>query len=338
MATSKLLRFGYGLFGLAVLVGEAIKLSRKISLKDRNVLIMGGSRGLALEIARVCLERGAKVALAARDEHELQEAKRLLESKGLVEVFVCDATHENAVRRTITEVSSKLGEIDVLINNEGLIEVGPAEEQTKRDFSNSMNTHFWGPLFAIEAVLPEMKSRRFGRIVNIASVAGLMSVPHLLPYSASKHALVGLSEGFRSELIKDNIYVTTVCPGLMRTGSPRNADIKGQNDIEYALFDLMDSLPFTSINAQTAAQKIVNACENGDALLVVSIQAQLARAVHAAFPGAVTELFAWANRFLPGPGGIGSNTAKGKESESKLAPSVLTKLSDEAAVRNNEMG
>ena len=127
-----------------------------------------------------------------------------------------------------------------------------------------MKTHFWAPLHMMKAVIPQMKTRHAGRIVNIASIAGLVSVPHLIPYSASKHALVGLSDGFRTELLRDNILVTTVCPGLMRTGSPRNADMKGNNRVEYALFAGMDGLPFTSISSEKAARENVKACCNGD--------------------------------------------------------------------------
>jgi len=85
-------------------------------------------------------------------------------------------------------------------------------------------------------VLPQMKNRRFGRIINIASIGGKVAFPHLLPYTASKFALVGYSEGLRAELTQHNVFVTTVCPGLMRTGSPRNADFTGQPEKEYAWF------------------------------------------------------------------------------------------------------
>jgi short-subunit dehydrogenase len=191
-------------------------------------------------------------------------------------------------------------------------------------------------LYTAEAVVPLMKKRRRGRIVNIASIAGLVSVPHLLPYCASKHALVGFSEGLRTELLKHNIFVTTVCPGLMRTGSPRNADFKGHNRIEYALFSLLDALPVTSISAAKAASQIVKACKHGDGNLVISIQAHAAKFVHALAPEFASDLFGLTNILLPGEGGIGTAKAKGRDSRSVVSPSFLTVLSELAAMRNNE--
>ena len=88
-----------------------------------------------------------------------------------------------------------------------------------------------------------MKRRGGGRIINIASIGGKIAVPHLLPYVASKFALVGLSEGLRAELARDRIYVTTVSPGLMRTGSHLNALFKGQHKKEFALFSVANASP-----------------------------------------------------------------------------------------------
>jgi short-subunit dehydrogenase len=184
-----------------------------------------------------------------------------------------------------------------------------------------MAVHFWGPLYTTLCVLPQMRARREGRIVNISSIGGKIGVPHLVPYSASKFALAGLSDGLRAELAKDNILVTTVCPGLMRTGSPRNATFKGRHRAEYAWFAISDSLPVTSIQAE----------------LIITTQAVMAVKFRALFPEASAELLALVNRLLPGPGGIGRRKARGKESESALAPSILTTLTDWAAQRNNEI-
>ena len=129
----------------------------------------------------------------------------------------------------------EIGQIDVLVNNAGIIQVGPLDTMTAEDFRRALQTHFWGPLNTILAVLPQMRMRKAGRIVNISSLGGRVSIPHLLPYSASKFALVGLSKGLHSELRKEGITVTTVCPGLMRTGSPRNAEFKGKHRAGYCM-------------------------------------------------------------------------------------------------------
>lgn len=325
-------------FGVAATGTYIVRQLRKQDFTDKVVLIMGGSRGLALEMSRLLVKQGAVLALAARDAEELERARSILDDSDKVHTFVCDVTIQNDVYETVSAVEKQLGPIDVLINNAGVIEVGPMEVQTMEDYEKAMKTHFWGPLYACEAVVQSMKERRTGRIVNICSIGGLVSIPHLLPYCASKHALVGLSEGLRAELLKDNIYVTTVCPGLMRTGSHVNAVMKGQNKLEYALFTAMDSLPFTSISAKEAAKQILKACKHGDANLVISPQAQTVQLAHALSPGLVSDLLGLTNFILPKEGGIGTSHAVGKDSESNLAPAPWTVLGDEASVRNNEVG
>jgi short-subunit dehydrogenase len=207
---------------------------------------------------------------------------------------------------------------------------------TLADYEEAMKIHFWGPLYTTLAVVPDMRRRREGRIVNISSIGGKIGIPHLVPYSASKFALVGLSEGLRAELAKDGIVVTTVCPGLMRTGSPRNATFKGQHRAEYAWFAISDSLPFASMQAERAARQIIAACKRGDAEVILTTQAVVAIKLHALFPELSADVRELANRLLPAPGGIGARRARGKQSESELAPSLLTVLGDKAAERNNE--
>jgi len=307
------------------------------NLKDKVVLITGGSRGLGLVMAREFQARGAKVAICARDAEELLKAEDDLQARGEAFAIKCDVTNKNEVEEMIDRVVEHFGHIDVLVNNAGVIQVGPLEVMTPADFERAMATHFWGPLNTILAVLPLMRERGEGRIVNISSIGGKVGVPHLIPYSASKFALVGLSKGLRAELAKDNIKITTVCPGLMRTGSPRNADFKGNREAEYAWFSISDSLPFTSIQAERAARKVIGACVSGRAELVISIQAKAALFFDQMFPEASAEVMAVMNKLLPGGDGRGIRSAKGKDSTSQWSPSLLTVLTERAAVRNNEV-
>jgi hypothetical protein len=182
-----------------------------------------------------------------------------------------------------------------------------------------------------------MRRRGEGRIVNIASVGGKISAPHLVPYNASKFALVGLSEGLRAELAKDGIVVTTVCPGLMRTGSPPRAWFKGKHRAEHAWFSISDALPLLSMNAERAARKILAACKRGDAEVVLTIPAKIGVLIHDLFPGLTADALGLINRLLPGPGGIATDWAEGKDSESSASPSFATTLSDRAAEANNEL-
>ncbi len=141
----------------------------------------------------------------------------------------------------------------------------------------------------------------------------------------------------RAELVKDNIFVTTVCPGLMRTGSHVNAIFKGQNEKEFAWFSIGNALPFTSISAESAARQIINAARHGQAETIISIQAELAAKINNLFPNLTAEVAAFVNRVLPSPGGIGKGYATGLESKSFASPSVLTTLLDRASVKNNEL-
>lgn len=312
--------------------------SHTYDFRKRVVLITGGSRGLGLVLAREFTREGARVVICARDEEELRSARADLSKFGS-EVFAvrCDITNHPDVEQMIAQVTERFGRIDVLVNNAGVIQVGPLEVMTRKDFEEAMSAHFWGPLNTILSVLPAMRQRKDGRIVNISSIGGKIAIPHLVPYSASKFALVGLSEGLRAELLRDGIIVTTVCPGLMRTGSPRNADFKGQHRAEYAWFSISDALPITSIKAERAARQIIDACREGRAELIISIQAKVAVLFHSLFPESSAGLLTAVNKVLPEPGGIGTKKAKGKQSTSSWSPSWLTTLNERAAQRNNEL-
>lgn len=313
--------------------------STAYSFTGKTILITGGTRGLGLVMARQLAREGANLAICARDPEEVRRAHEVLTHLGAgVVARTCDLRFRDPVRDFIEEVRRHFGAIDVLINNAGIISVGPVETMRLEDFYDAMAINYFAALHTILEVMPEMRQRRQGRIVNVTSIGGKISVPHLLPYSASKFALVGLSEGLRAELAKDGIVVTTVCPFLMRTGSPRNASFKSQHRAEYAWFTLSDSIPGIAMHAERAARKVLNACRYGEAEVVLSLPGKLAALAHGIAPGLVSDINGWVNRLLPREGGIGTQTAFGWESESKVAPSWMTALTERAARENNEMG
>lgn len=306
--------------------------------EGKVVLITGGSRGLGLVMARKLAKEGARLVLCSRNETELENARMELAGNGAdVLVMKCDVTVQEQVNSMIENVQNEFGPIDVLINNAGVIHAGPVTEMTVQDFEEAINTHYWGPIYTTLAVLPAMKARKQGRILNVSSIGGKISVPHLVPYSASKFALVGLSEGLRAELAQYNIVVTTATPGLMRTGSPRHAILKGQHKKEYALFKIMDSSPLTSNSAEASAAEILDALRYGDAEVTTTLPAIVAEYLHNLSPGLMTSVFSVVNSMLPGEGGIGKNRAKGYESETPLSMSGLTERTQKAAARNNEL-
>jgi NAD(P)-dependent dehydrogenase (short-subunit alcohol dehydrogenase family) len=317
---------------------QVARRSRQIDFHGRVVVVTGGSRGLGLLLARELAEQGARLALVARDEVTLERARQELSEHGAeVLALPCDIGERAAVEQAVEQIVARYGRIDVLINNAGIIEVAPLEHMAIDDFEAAMATHFWGPLYLSLAALPHLRQRQGARIVNIASIGGQLAVPHLVPYSASKFAFVGLSDGLRAELAKDGIRVTTVNPGLMRTGSPPNASFKGRHRAEYAWFTIADALPITSIDARRAARQIIDACRYGDPELTITWQAKAAILANALAPRLLAEIMALTNRLLPQPTGTeGDTTHPGRESQSALAPAPLTVLSDRATVANNE--
>jgi len=328
--------------GAGIAAGIAATMLRRlgspISFRNQTVFVTGGSRGLGLLLAREFVGRGSKVAIAARDKDELSRAEQQLrQDGGEVLTIEADMTMRDEAEASVRKIEQHFGSVDVLVNNAGTISVGPMETMTIDDYRNSINTHFWGPYFTTMAVLPGMKHRRAGRIVNISSIGGKISVPHLLPYCVGKFALTGFSEGLRSELLKDRVYVTTVCPGLMRTGSPRNAFFKGNNEAEYAWFSISDALPVISMSANRAAKQVVDACARGDAEVVLSMPAKVATIMHGIFPDLTVDLLGVINRFLPAPGGIGTDMRTGKQSRSKASPGWATALNERAALENNQI-
>lgn len=325
----------------ALLVARAWR-REDFDFSGKSVVITGGSRGLGLVMARELASMGAKLTLTARDEEELQRAAadiRTREPFAEVVTAVGDVRKRYEAERAIGQAVERFGAVDVLINNAGIVQVGPLDHMKVPDYEDAMNTHFWGPLYMVLATLPYMRRQGRGRIVNISSIGGKIAVPHLVPYCASKFALTGLSDGLRIELARDNIVVTTVCPGLMRTGSPVNAMFKGRQPQEYAWFAISDSLPLTSINVERAARQIIAACRRGDAELVITVQANIAVLARTLAPELFQDAMAIVARLLPGPTGADGDVARpGKESESEWAPSKLTAPTYTAAERNNELG
>jgi short-subunit dehydrogenase len=323
----------------ALWVARSLRSAGQYELQGRTVLITGGSRGLGLALAREMAARGARIAICGRDPESLERARTSLARTGAEVIAVpCDVTSRQSVQELLDAIHRDLGQVDILVNNAGVIEVGPAETMSLADYEEAMGTNFWGMLYPTLAVLPEMRERRSGRIVNITSIGGKLGIPHLLPYSASKFAALGFSQGLRAEVAADGIKVVTVVPGLMRTGSPRNAIFRGQHRSEYAWFSISDSLPGLSISAERAARKIVEACRRGDAEVLFPIVTRVAAVANAIAPGLTTNLLGMVDRILPDAGSRPRGRHTGAESHSWLSPSWLTRLGDRAARQYNQLG
>jgi NAD(P)-dependent dehydrogenase (short-subunit alcohol dehydrogenase family) len=327
------------LVGVALLAGAAAILRRRsmLDMRGRVVLVTGSSRGLGLALAEEFASHGARLVLCGRTPETLERARKRVAALGVdVLAIRCDVSRRDQVEAMIARVNEHFGPVDVLVNNAGVMTVGPLQTQTFEDFDEAIRVMFWGAFYPTFTVLPSMRQRRTGRIVNITSIGGRIAVPHLLPYTTAKFALVGFSEGLRAELAGDGIGVTTVVPGLMRTGSHINARTKGRHEFEYALFGLLASLPFTSMDARSAARQIVAAARHGDAEIILTVQAQLASRLNGLLPGIFPDVFGLVARFLPSGGERAQERVLGRDSETRLTRSFLTELGRRAAAEFNQ--
>lgn len=321
---------GVGLF----LVAHAItKELTKFNLSRKVVLITGGSRGMGLVLARHLTQRGARLAIAARSADDLELARQDLEARGAqVITMTADVTNNEEVKALIRDVIYHYGRLDVLINNAGIVQVGPQEVMGLEEYQVAMQTNFWPQLYAMHAAIPHFLDRGHGRIVNITSIA----IPRRLPYTARKFAVVGLSEGMHAELKKHDIHVTTVVPNLMRTGSPLHAAINGDHEKEHAWFKHAGSNPLLSSDPDRAAEMIIRALEYGQPEVTLSLSGKVARIVQELAPRWVNFAMGIANRLLPDAATGGTATVKGWQAESARSNGPISDLSDKAAAKNNE--
>ena len=310
------------------LVGREVYRRRNLDdLTGQVALVTGGSRGLGFLLAREFARSGCHIVICARDAQELEQAQRDLEREGTeVMAVTCDISDRADVERMVAEATQRFGRIDILVNNAGIIQVGPVHNMTLEDFERSMNIMYWGVVYPTLAVLPQMRERQSGRIVNITSIGGKVSVPHLLPYTCAKFAAVGFSEGLGAELAKEGIAVTTIAPGLMRTGSYLNVEIKGHKNLEYGMFALASSLPIITIDAERAARQIVRAARRGDTERILTTPANIGARFHGLFPGTTVELFGLVNRFLPSGKDVGTDMELSRDVQKRMSSPVLNAI------------
>jgi len=268
-----------------------------MKINDKTVLITGGTTGLGFELMQQLLEQNCSVAICARTLENLHQIKKEFPR---VLTIQCDVSNEEEVQKMIKNAIDHFGKIDLLINNAGIIMVGPMEAFTLEHYHKAMDVMYWGIVHTTLAILPHMKRNNDGHIVNITSIGGKVSVPYLLPYSAAKFAAVGFSEGMAIELRKYNINVTTVVPGLMRTGSYINALFQKDHRLMFKLFAAASTAPFLTITAKKAARLTLRGIKNKNTLKVLGMPAKLLIMIHHYFPEKLNRIMSITSRFLPG--------------------------------------
>lgn len=300
---------------------EVINRAREENLDGQVALVTGGSKGLGLAMARELADEGCRLVICARDDAELQRAGEELERRGAEVLAVrCDVSDRADVQRMIDAAHEAFGHIDVLICNAGVIQVGQLHSMELEDFHQAMDIMYWGVLYPILAVLPEMRRRRAGRIAVISSIGGKISVPYLLPYNAAKFAAVGLAEGLRAELADDGITVTNIVPGLMRTGSYLNAMFSGDRagqEKAYQTFVPLSTLPLLTASGASAARAFVRAIRRGEGEYIYPPQYGLVARLHGLAPATTAAVMGVADRLLPKTEG-GTDTAPGREIDARI--------------------
>jgi NAD(P)-dependent dehydrogenase (short-subunit alcohol dehydrogenase family) len=322
------------LVGAALAGRAALRTLRAQDLRGKTAMVTGGSRGLGFAIAEELVRSGARVAICARGEEALERARERLESTG-GEVLAtrCDVGRADEVHDWVASVRERFGSVDVLVNNAGVISVGPILAQRREDFEQALDIHFWGIFNTVDALLPHFLERGEGTIANVTSIGGKVSVPQLGSYNPSKYAAVGLSQGLHAELARHGIHVVTVVPGLMRTGSYLSALFKGDQELLYGLFAPVASSPLTA-SGDRAARRIVRAIRHRETEVTFTLHARLMAKAAGLAPGLVTEALSLVDRAMPSS--TDPRRVRGDEVDSPVDDSLLTALGERAAQAHNQ--
>ncbi len=230
-----------------------------MDVKGKVVLVTGGSEGIGAATARLLAGRGAKVAVAARSVDKLTELAEQFDDSLAVQV---DMTQPASITAMVASVVEHYGRIDVLVNNAGRALRAPVADIKVADFQDIIDLNVYGPLLAMQAVIPQMRSQGGGSIVNVSSNVSKMAIPTIGAYAATKYALNGLTLTARGELAGDGIVVTLMHPGLTSTNFGKNA----------AVDQSMASAPppsggsaITPDTADDVAERILDAISDGPA-------------------------------------------------------------------------
>ncbi len=187
-------------------------------LAGRVALVTGGGRGIGRAVALALAEAGAGLAVLGRDLARLEAVcAEIVAHGGRALALGCDVTDSGMVNQAFAAARAELGPIDILVNNAGITASVKFAEMDDATWDRIMRVNVTGPFYCCRAAVPDMLARKWGRIINVASYAALSGIPYSAAYSASKHALLGLTRSLALELGRANITANAICPGWVET-------------------------------------------------------------------------------------------------------------------------
>lgn len=245
------------------------------NLTNRIVVITGAGSGIGRELAVHAARRGATLSLCDRDEAGLQETLDLVRAEGITaEGHVVDVSDAEQMALFGKATIERFGVPDLLINNAGIAVIGGLLDTTLPDWERLMGVNIMGVVHGINAFVPAMTERGSGHVVNVASAAGLLANPQLGAYSATKHAVVGLSEALRIELAPHHVGVTAVCPGVINTAITRNSTYRG-GDTDARKAKTARTYAKRGYTPERAAANILKAVDRNRALAPIAPEAHV---------------------------------------------------------------
>ncbi|GJI91800.1 SDR family NAD(P)-dependent oxidoreductase [Duganella hordei] len=194
-----------------------------MTLEGKHALVTGGARGIGAACARALLLRGARVTLAGRDAEALAHAMEEMSSLGDVDMRAIDVTDEDSVRAGFAAAVARFGRIDILVNNAGQAVPAPFGKTDAALWRRMLDVNLTGTFHCTQAALPGMLDAKWGRIVNVASTAGLVGYRYVSAYVAAKHGVIGLTRALALEVATKGVTVNAVCPGYTETDIVREA-------------------------------------------------------------------------------------------------------------------